>query len=72
MEEEIKKFLFDPTVGKIAAILIGAAIIWIIIKVIQRNLLIKIKDNDNRYRAKKFSNFIGYIFTILLLTIVCR
>jgi len=38
--------------------------------VIQRNLLIKIKDNDNRYRAKKFSNFIGYIFTILLLTIV--
>ncbi|WP_372772034.1 mechanosensitive ion channel family protein [Mangrovibacterium sp.] len=70
MEEQIRKFLFDPTVGKIAAIFIGAAIIWVIIKAIQRNLFTKIKDNDNRYRAKKFSNFIGYVLTILLLTIV--
>lgn len=70
MEEQIKNILFDPTVGKIATIVIGAIIIWFIIKAIQRNLFSKIKDNDNRYRAKKFSNFIGYIFTILLLTIV--
>lgn len=70
MEEQIIKILFDPTVGKIASILIGVAIIWIIIKAIQRNLLAKIKDNDNRYRAKKFSSFVGYILTILLLTIV--
>jgi small-conductance mechanosensitive channel len=70
MEEQIKKFLFDPTIGKIATILIGAAIIWVIIKAIQRSLFTKIKDNDNRYRAKKFSSFIGYALTILLLTIV--
>ncbi len=70
MEEQVKKFLFDPTVGKIAAIIIGVAIIWVIIKAIQRNLFTKIKDNDNRYRAKKFSSFIGYILTIILLTVV--
>lgn len=70
MEEQIKKFLFDPTVGRIAAILIGVAIIWIIIKAIQRSLFTKIKDNDNRYRAKKFSSFIGYFLTIVLLTVV--
>ena len=70
MEEQIKKFLFDPTVGKIATILIGVAIIWIIIKAIQRNLFTRIKDNDNRYRAKKFSGFIGYFLTIILLTVV--
>jgi len=70
VEEQIKRILFDPTVGKIASILIGAAIIWIIINAIQRNLFTKIKDNDNRYRAKKFSSFVGYILTILLLTIV--
>jgi len=70
MEEQIKKFLFDPTVGKIAAIIVGAAIIWLIIKAIQRILFTKIKDTDNRYRAKKFSNFIGYFLTILLLTII--
>ncbi len=70
MEEKIKIFLFDPTVGKIASILVGLAVIWIIIKAIQRNLFTKIKDTDNRYRAKKFSGFIGYVLTILLLTIV--
>ncbi len=70
MEEQIKKFLFDPTIGKIATILIGVAIIWVIIKAIQRSLFTRIKDNDNRYRAKKFSSFIGYTLTILLLTIV--
>lgn len=68
--EQIKNILFDPIVGKIASILIGIAVIWLIIKAIQRSLFIKIKDKDNRYRAKKFSSFIGYLLTILLLSIV--
>ena len=70
MEEEIKKILFNPTVGRIATIIIGVAIIWIIIKAIQRNLFSKIKDNDHRYKAKKFSGFVGYLLTIVLLTVV--
>ncbi|WP_209550319.1 mechanosensitive ion channel domain-containing protein [Flavobacterium sp. CG_23.5] len=70
MEEQIQRYLFNPTVGKIAAILIGIAIIWSIIKVFQRNFFSKIKNPDNRYRTKKFSNFIGYFLTILLITIV--
>lgn len=70
MEEKVKQFLFDPTIGKIVAIFIGIAIIWFIIKVIQRNLFSKINDNDNRYRAKKFSSFIGYFLTIVLITVV--
>lgn len=70
MEELIQKFLFNPTVGKIVAIFIGIVIIWIIVKSIQRNFLAKIKDNDNRYRAKKFIGFIGFILTIILISIV--
>ena len=70
MEEQIKEFLFNPTVGKIVTIFIGIAIIWIIIKAIQRSWFSKIKDNDNRYRAKKFSGFIGYFLTIVLITVV--
>jgi len=70
MEEEIKKYLFNPTVGKLVAIFIGVAIIWLILKAIQRSLFSKIKDNDNRYKAKKFSSFIGYILTIILITFV--
>jgi hypothetical protein len=33
MEEQIRKFLFNPTVGGIVALLIGIAIIWTIIKI---------------------------------------
>ncbi len=34
MEEQITKFLFNPTVGKIVAVFIGVVIIWGIIKLI--------------------------------------
>jgi len=70
MDEHIRKLLFDPTTGKIATIFIGIAVIWLIIKFIQKSLFSKIKDNDNRYAAKKFGSFIGYFLTLLLITIV--
>lgn len=70
MEEEFKKYLFNPTIGKIVAIFIGIAIIWLILKVVQKNIFSKIKENDHRYKAKKFSNFIGFILTIILVSII--
>jgi small-conductance mechanosensitive channel len=70
MEEQIQQFLFNPVVGKIATLLIGIAVIWLINKAIQRNLLSKIKDGDSRYRAKKFGSFIGYFLSIVLLTVI--
>src|SRR5665647_364252 len=70
MYEQIKKIFFNPTAGKITTIIIGIAIIWIIIKALQKNLFSRIKDNENRYKAKKFSGFIGYFLTVLLITLV--
>jgi small-conductance mechanosensitive channel len=70
MQDQVLKFLLNPTVGKIAMIFFGVAIIWLIVKALQRNLFSKIKDNDNRYRAKKFGGFVGYFLTIVLLTVV--
>jgi small-conductance mechanosensitive channel len=70
MDEQIQKILFNPTVGKIVTIFIGIAVIWLIIKFIQKSLFSKIKDNNNRYTAKKFGSFIGYFLTLVLITIV--
>lgn len=70
MDEQIKQWLFNPTVGKLATIFIGIAVIWLIVKAIQKNLFSKIKDNDNRYRAKKFGSYMGFFLTILLVIIV--
>ncbi len=70
MEEQLKELLFNPTVGKIATVVIGIIIIWLVIKVIQKNLITKIKEDSNRYRAKKFGSFIGFFLTIILITVV--
>ncbi|MEZ7498556.1 mechanosensitive ion channel family protein [Flavobacterium sp. Arc3] len=70
MEEQIQEYLYNPTVGKIVSFFIGIAVIWMLINAIQKNLFSKIKDNNNRYKAKKFSSFIGYFLTIILLTVI--
>ena len=70
MEEQIQSYLYNPTVGKIVTFLIGVAFIWVLINLLQKKLFTKIKSNDNRYKAKKISSFIGYVLTIIFLTIV--
>ncbi len=70
METKLKDLIFDPVIGKVITLVIGISIIWTIVKVLQRNVFGKIKDQDNRYKAKKFGSFIGYAVTILLITIV--
>lgn len=70
MNDPIEKYLFDPTIGRISTIIIGGVVIWILVRMIQKSLFSKIKSNDNRYRAKKFSNYAGYLLTIILITVV--
>jgi len=70
MEEELKHYLFNPMVGRILAILVGALLIWAAVTALQKSLFSKIKNNENHYKAKKISNFIGYVFTIVLIAIV--
>ena len=70
MEKEITDILFNPAVGKIVTIFIGIAVIWILIKLVQKNLFSKIKDTDSRYRTKKLSSYLGYFFTLVLITVV--
>ena len=70
MKETIEKYFHNHTLDKIAIVLIGIVVIWMLIKIIQRYLVTKIKHHGNRYKAKKFSNFIGYLLCIILLLII--
>lgn len=70
MVEKIKQILFNPIVGRIATIIIGIIVIWLVIKVLKKKLFSKINDNDKRYKAKKLGNFIGYFLTLILIIIV--
>lgn len=70
MQEEIQKILYDPLVSRLATIFIGIAVIWLIIKYIQKQITANVKDNTSLYRGKKVTSFIGYILTIALIIIV--
>ncbi len=70
MEEFVNKYLFNATVGKLATIFIGIAIIWSIILVFRKKFSVKIKDSGTRYKTRKLISFAGYLLSILLITIV--
>jgi small-conductance mechanosensitive channel len=70
MLEKFQKFTSNPAFTKLAVILIGIIIIWVVIKLMQRFLITRIKDIDYRYKSKKISGFIGFFFTVILVAIV--
>lgn len=70
MEDRFLQFLYDPTVGRLVTIVIGISLIWVAVKAIQRNLLSRMKDSDNRYRAKKLSTLLGYFSSLVMLIVV--
>ena len=67
MENFIKEWLFDPTVGKLVGSAVGMFLIIVIVRFLQRSLTRYIKDSDMRYRARKFISIFGYLAGILLI-----
>ena len=70
MLKDIEKYLFNKTIDNIVIALIGVVVIWILLFVIQKLILSKVKENEDRYRAKKISRFIGYFITLVFLSII--
>ncbi len=70
MDDFVNTWLYNSSIGKIVAIIIGAAIIWTIMKVLKSRIAGPIKSTDNRYRTKKLLDFTGYFLIILMITIV--
>ena len=70
MEEFIKRWLLDPAVGKLVAASIALLIIIVLVRFLKRYLFRYIKYSDNRYRARKFVTFIGYITVIIVIATI--
>jgi len=66
MTEFIQKWLFDPTVGRIVAALVGVIVVGAVVRFVQRSLGKYVKDTDTRYKARKFVLFLGYVLAILV------
>lgn len=70
MEDLIKRWIFDPVVGKFVLAFFSILVISVLIRFFKNYLSGYIKDSDNRYRARKFVTFIGYVTGILIISII--
>lgn len=64
MEEHLKHFLFDPTVGKFIAVLTGLAVVFLLARIAQRSVNRFVADATTRYRGRKFISFLSYLLAI--------
>jgi hypothetical protein len=62
MEEESKKYLYNPTVGKLVTFIIGVTIIWIH-KAIKKISFLKLKIMTIGIRPRKSA--FGYFATVI-------
>lgn len=66
MDDLAQRWLFDPTVGKIAMVAVGFLCIVFFVRLFQRSVVNRyVRDVDMRYRARKLSAFIGYLLAML-------
>ncbi len=70
MDEFLNKWLYDATIGKLIALVIGIIIIWLLVKFFQKRVVRLVKGNDHKYKAKKLSAFAGYLLVIVLALII--
>ncbi len=70
MNDTLKRWLFDPTVGRLVAVVVGVAIIMAVVRALSRSAGRRIKDTDTRYRVRKFITFGGYVAAVLVMASV--
>jgi small-conductance mechanosensitive channel len=61
MEDIVKTWLLNPTVGRLIAAAIGLIVVYAIHRALQRAVSKYVAETANRYRARKFSSFSAYI-----------
>lgn len=65
--EGLKPWLYDPSVGRLVAMIAGLLVIVVLIRAAQRTLASRIRDGDTRYRVRKALSFAGYVLAFVFL-----
>lgn len=60
MEQSLEALFANPAVGQFAAAVVGVAVVYGLVKLLQRSLGRPFQDSDTRYRIRKFITFLGY------------
>lgn len=67
MTDFITNWLFDPTIGKFVAAVIGVLIVITIARLVKRSLSGIVKDTETRYRTRKFITFLSYVVIVFVI-----
>lgn len=70
MDETIKSWALDPTVGKFVATAVALAVVFVIARIAKGSISRYVKQNDTRYRLRKFITLISYFIIILTVSII--
>lgn len=61
MEDFVRRWLLDPMIGRLIALVVGMLVIIVVVRLVNRSLKHIVRDAGVRYRSRKFVVFIGYI-----------
>jgi len=70
MEDDIKRWLSDPTVGKLASALIGVVVVLLVGRLLRKSAERYVKDNAMRYRVRKVVSLLVYFAAAVVLATV--
>jgi len=70
LDEIVRRWLLDPVVGKLVAVIVALLIMVAGVRFVQRSLGRYVKDVDTRYRARKFVSFLGYLAGVIIVATV--
>jgi small-conductance mechanosensitive channel len=70
MREQLIRWLFDPTIGKFIAALIGLGVVYTLSRIAQRSINRFVADTNARYRGRKFIAFLGYMVAIAVVATI--
>jgi small-conductance mechanosensitive channel len=66
VNERLQQLLFDPAVGQLVAAVLAVAVVFAVVKLLQRSLGHRFSDPDTRYRIRKLVTFVGYLVAIFV------
>lgn len=69
-EELVKKYLFDPTIGKIIAVILSIIVVFTLVRFSQNLVNKYVAETSLRHKAKKGVTFFGYFLIIIVLATI--
>ncbi len=66
MGEGLRRWLFDPAVGRLLAVALGILVVVVVVRMLRRAATRYVTDSDARYRVRKLVSLAGYAAAVVV------